>query len=291
MKKFFGTGVALVTPFKSDFSIDFDGLKRLLKHVTEGGAEYLVVLGTTGESATLNGDEKKEVLSFIKQHNYKNLPIVYGLGGNDTRELLKKINEIDWQGVDAVLSVCPYYNKPSQAGIIAHYTQMADACPVPVMLYNIPGRTGVNMTADTTLTLSKHKNIIGIKEASGDLAQCIDIAKYKNDDFLLIGGDDILTVPIISIGGVGAISAISNVFPDITSAMARYALASDFPKANQELHKFCHFNRMFFEEGNPVGVKAMLSIMGICEPYVRLPLSKASDTLTQKLKSAYQQSF
>ncbi|MFN0047496.1 MAG: 4-hydroxy-tetrahydrodipicolinate synthase [Cytophagales bacterium] len=285
--KFHGTGVALVTPFKDDFSIDFASLERLIEHVTKGGVDYLVVLGTTGETSTLSAREKKEVLSFIITHNPKHLPIVYGLGGNNTADLVEKCKEVNFNGVDGILSVSPYYNKPSQEGLFQHYTALADACPVPVIMYNIPGRTGSNMTADTTLRLAHHKNIVGIKEASGDLAQSIDIAKNKPNDFLIIGGDDILTVPMIAIGGVGAISAISNVFPDITSKMANYALASDFPKANAELHKFCHYNKLFFEEGNPVGVKAMLEIMGICSTVVRLPLTKASSGLLEKLSKAY----
>lgn len=285
--KFYGTGVALVTPFNEDLSIDFAAFERLMAHVTSGGVDYLVVLGTTGETSTLSNTEKKQILDFVKKNNPAKLPIVYGLGGNNTTELVEKCKEVDFKGVDAILSVSPYYNKPSQEGIYQHYTKLADACPVPVIMYNIPGRTGSNMLADTTLKLAEHKNIIGTKEASGDLAQSIDIAKNKPKDFLIIGGDDILTVPMISIGGVGAISAISNVFPDITSKMANYALASDFPKANDELHKFCHFNKLFFEEGNPVGVKAMLEIMGICKAHVRLPLSIASAGLIDKLKKAY----
>lgn len=285
--KFYGTGVALVTPFNEDLSIDFAAFERLMAHVTSGGVDYLVVLGTTGETSTLSNTEKKQILDFVKKNNPAKLPIVYGLGGNNTTELVEKCKEVDFKGVDAILSVSPYYNKPSQEGIYQHYTKLADACPVPVIMYNIPGRTGSNMLADTTLKLAEHKNIIGTKEASGDLAQSIDIAKNKPKDFLIIGGDDILTVPMISIGGVGAISAISNVFPDITSKMANYALASDFPKANDELHKFCHFNKLFFEEGNPVGVKAMLEIMGICKAHVRLPLSIASAGLMDKLKRAY----
>lgn len=285
--KFYGTGVALITPFNEDFSIDFISLEKVIQHVTKGGLDYLVVLGTTGETSTLTLNEKKEILEFVKTHNPQKLPIVYGLGGNNTQELVEKCGEIDFNGVDGILSVSPYYNKPSQEGLFRHYSALADACPVPVIMYNIPGRTGSNMAADTTLRLANHKNIIGIKEASGDLAQSIDIAKNKPSGFLIIGGDDILTVPMIAIGGVGAISAISNVFPDITSKMANYALASDFPKANEELHKFCHYNKLFFEEGNPVGVKAMLEIMGLCSSVVRLPLVRASDALIAKLTEAY----
>jgi len=286
--KFYGTGVALITPFHIDLSVDYASLEKVIAHVTNGGADYLVALGTTGETSTLSAGEKKEILAFIKDHNPNSLPIIYGLGGNNTQELIETCKDIDFKGVDGILSVSPYYNKPSQEGLFQHYSLLADACPVPVIMYNIPARTGSNMTAETTLRLANHENIIGIKEASGDLAQSIEIAKNKPENFLIIGGDDILTVPMISIGGVGAISAISNVFPEITSRMANYALASDFPNANLELHKFCHYNKLFFEEGNPVGVKALLHHMGICNSAVRLPLIKASDTLMEKLAKVYE---
>ncbi len=286
MKKYYGTGVALITPFNEDLSIDYSSLEKHLNYVTKGGADYLVVLGTTGESSTISDIEKREILNFIKQNNPKKLPIVLGHGGNNTSKLVDDFKEIDFDGIDAILTVNPYYNKPSQEGLYHHFKAVSDACPVDVILYNIPGRTGVNMTAETTLRLANHSKIVGIKEASGDLSQCIDIVKSMPSDFLLIGGDDILTVPIISVGGVGAISAISNAFPEITSKMTNYALAHDYANANVELHKFCHLNKLFFEEGNPVGVKIMLDILGICKPYVRLPLTKASDTLREKMKKA-----
>lgn len=284
--KFHGTGVALVTPFKSDLSIDYVALERILEHVLKGGVDYLVVLGTTGESATIGKKEKQELVEFVKRNNPGKLPIVLGHGGNDTAKLIEDFKNYDWVGIDGILSVCPYYVKPSQTGLLHHFTALADKSPVPVFLYNIPGRTGVNLNADTTIALSNHPNIVGIKEASADLSQAIDIAKGVNKDFMLIGGDDVLTVPMISVGGVGAISAISNVFPKSTSAMANFALESNFDEANQHLHNFCGMNKLFFEEGNPVGVKAVLSELGLCHSYVRPPLVQASEGLKKKIKEA-----
>nr|WP_316929056.1 4-hydroxy-tetrahydrodipicolinate synthase [Nitritalea halalkaliphila] len=197
-----GTGVALVTPFDTDLRVDYDGLSAVIEHVLAGKADYLVVLGTTGETATLSKQEKKQVLRHAIAVNAGRKPIVYGLGGNYTAALLQEIQETDFTGVDAVLSVSPYYNKPSQAGIIAHYQQLADACPVPIILYNVPGRTMSNMEAATTLTLAQHPNIIGMKEASGNLEQCMRIAADRPKDFLLISGDDMLTLPLRALGGM-----------------------------------------------------------------------------------------
>lgn len=284
MKKYYGTGVALITPFNEDLSIDYASFEKHLDFVTKGGADYLVALGTTGESSTISPAEKAEILNFIKKNNTKKLPIVLGHGGNHTTKLVEEFKEINFDGIDGILTVNPYYNKPSQEGLYQHFKAVCDASPVDVILYNIPGRTGVNMAAETTLRLANHAKVVGIKEASGDLAQCIDIIKSKPANFLLIGGDDILTLPMISVGGVGAISAISNVFPDVTAKMTNFALANDYDNANKELHKFCHLNKLFFEEGNPVGVKIMLDILGICKPYVRLPLVKASDALRERMK-------
>jgi 4-hydroxy-tetrahydrodipicolinate synthase len=286
-KKFYGTGVALITPFKEDLSIDFQSLEKLLKYVSDNGVDYLVMLGTTGESSTLSQSEKVEIIKFIKANNPKKLPLVLGLGGNSTKELLDKLTEFDFNGIDAILSVSPYYNKPTQEGIYQHYTHFAASSPVPVVLYNIPGRTASNITADTTLRLAQNSKIIGIKEASGDFVQCIEIIKNKPADFFLTGGDDILTVPVMAIGGVGSISAISNAFPKVCSDMTNYALANEYGKANVELHKFSALNKLLFEEGNPVGVKTMLEIIGICKPFVRLPLMKGTDELRAKLTAGY----
>jgi 4-hydroxy-tetrahydrodipicolinate synthase len=283
--KFAGTGVALVTPFKENLDIDYASLGRLLKHVSQGGAEYLVVMGTTGEAATLSVEEKKEVLAFVKKNNAARLPVVYGLGGNHTRELLEQIAHTDWEGVEAILSVSPYYNKPSQAGIYEHYKAIADACPVPVILYNVPARTSSNMTAATTLKLARHPNIIGTKEASGDMVQCMEIARNKPADFLLISGDDLLALPMISFGAVGVISVLANAFPGPFTQMIRQALAGNFYEASQNLFGFLRINPLMYEEGNPVGLKQALYYSGLCPNYVRLPLVPASQALSARIQA------
>lgn len=284
MKKFYGTGVALVTPFDTKGNIDFKSLKKLLQH-TSKGVDYYVVMGTTGESVTVSNDEKKKVLEFVKENNSKNLPIVYGIGGNNTQTVLDNIKSANIKGVDAILSVSPYYNKPSQEGIYQHFVAIADASPVPVILYNVPGRTGSNLTADTTLRLAKHKNIIGIKEASGNLEQCMKISKYMPKDFLLISGDDLLTVPLYSIGAKGVISVLANAFPVIFKKMKDFAFAGNFDKASQEQFKILEINGPMYEEGNPVGVKFVLSELGVCSSAVRLPNVVASEGLQKKIRS------
>ncbi|QHT65815.1 4-hydroxy-tetrahydrodipicolinate synthase [Rhodocytophaga rosea] len=284
--KFLGTGVALITPFQANGEIDFGAMRRLLEHVSQGVVDYLVVLGTTGESATLNEAEKKDILAFVKANNPKRLPIMYGLGGNNTREVLEQIHQTDWQGVDAVLSVSPYYNKPSQRGIYEHYVSIADACPVPVVLYNVPGRTQSNVTATTTLKLATHPNIIGIKEASGDLIQCMEIAKNKPSDFLLISGDDLLTLPMVSFGAIGVISVLANAFPAIFTQMVNEALDHQLESASRHLFRFLAINPLMYEEGNPVGLKQVLQQMGICRNEVRLPLAPASEPLIAKITAA-----
>ena len=212
MKELKGTGVALVTPFNDDLSVDFDGLLSLLKHTAQG-VDYYVVQGTTGETATTSVEEKASILKFVREHNPKSLPLVYGIGGNNTQAVIETIKSTDLTGVTALLSVSPYYNKPSQEGIYQHFTMVADASPIPVILYNVPGRTQSNIAASTTLRLAKHENIIGIKEASGDLVQCMAIAKDAPKDFLLISGDDLLTTPMMAVGAVGVISVLANAFP------------------------------------------------------------------------------
>ncbi len=281
---FKGTGVALVTPFKSDLTVDYDGFGKLLHSVAQGGVDYLVVNGTTGESATTNKQEKRELLKYILEHNPNKLPVMYGTGGYDTQDIVEHVQEMDWTGVDALLSVSPYYNRPSQKGIIAHYHAVADACPVPVIMYNVPKRTGSNMTAATTIELSQHENIIGIKEASGDFGQIVDIISNKPDDFLLISGDDMCTVPMISLGGVGVISVLANAFPAEMASMVSAALAGDYPLARTYLAKLSPINPHMYSEASPVGVKEVLRQKGICENYVRLPLVGPSPELTQKIK-------
>ncbi len=286
MKKLYGTGVALVTPFTESLEVDYKALKKLLNH-TSKGADYFVVMGTTGEPATCTEEEKNKILEFIKENNPKKLPIVYGIGGNDTASVIKSIKSTDLRGVDALLSVSPYYNKPSQEGIYQHFKAIAKACPIPVMLYNVPGRTASNMTAETTLRLAAHKNIIGIKEASGNLEQCMKISKFKPDDFLLISGDDMLSVALYALGAEGVISVLANALPVVFKKMKEYSLAHNYVKARQELFKLTEVNGPMYEEGNPVGVKYLLAELGIGNGEVRLPMVKASAQLQSKIKTAH----
>ena len=281
--KFSGTGVALVTPMREDGSIDYEGLKNLLSYTSEF-VNYIVVNGTTAESATTSQQEKEEILAFVIKENTKKLPVIYGLGGNNTAELIQKLKTMDLKGVDALLSVSPYYNKPSQEGIFQHYKALAAASPIPVILYNVPGRTGSNVSAQTTIRLSAEKNIIGIKEASGDLIQALHILKYAGKDFLVISGDDLLTVPLISIGAKGVISVIANAYPQKFSGMVSEALSGDFVKAAESLKSFSDINPLLYEEGNPVGIKEALEIRKICKNNVRLPLIKASEGLKQRIE-------
>jgi 4-hydroxy-tetrahydrodipicolinate synthase len=284
MKKFYGTGVALVTPFDSTGAIDYKSLKKLLNH-TGKGVDYYVVMGTTGESATVTSEEKKKVLEFVKANNPKKLPVVFGIGGNNTQSVLDTIKSTNFKGIDAILSVSPYYNKPSQEGIYQHFVAVADASPVPVILYNVPGRTASNLTADTTLRLAAHKNIIGVKEASGNLEQCMKIVKYMPKDFLLISGDDMLTVPLYAIGGKGVISVLANPYPVIFKKMKEFSFAGNYAKASQEQFKILEINGPMYEEGNPVGVKFVLSELGVCSSEVRLPNVQPSEGLQRKIKS------
>ncbi len=283
MKKLEGTGVALVTPFTRNHAIDYPALKRLLNH-TATGVDYYVVMGTTGESVTITADEKKKVLQFIKQNNTAKLPIVYGIGGNDTQAVLDTIRNTDLKGVDAILSVSPYYNKPSQEGIYQHFKAIADASPLPIILYNVPGRTSSNLTAETTLRLATHKNIIGIKEASGNLEQCMRIAKSKPKDFLLISGDDLLTVPIYAIGGKGVISVLANALPVVFKKMKESSFAGNYEQACLHQFSLLEINGPMYEESNPVGIKQVLHEFGVCENHVRLPLVSASEALQKKIR-------
>ena len=281
---FKGTGVALVTPFNSELKIDYNSFEKLLEFNSNGGVDYYVVNGTTGESATTSSKEKRDLLNFIQINNPEKLPIVYGTGGYDTLDIVNHVKEMDWTGVDALLSVSPYYNRPSQKGIIAHYEAVADACEVPVIMYNVPKRTGSNMEASTTIELAKHDNIIGVKEASGDFGQIIDIVANKPDDYMLISGDDMCTVPMISIGAVGVISVLANGYPIEMSGMARAALEGDYAKAQSYLFKLSHINPHMYSEASPVGIKEVLRQKGICDNHVRLPLVPPSSTLTETIK-------
>jgi 4-hydroxy-tetrahydrodipicolinate synthase len=279
LPKFHGVAPALVTPMFQDRSIDWKALGALINHVSQGGVDYLVVQGTTGESATTTSDEKKKIIETIKESNAYQLPIVYGIGGNDTETLLTQIKNTSFDGIDAILSVAPYYNKPSSRGVKEHFNAIADACPVPVILYNIPGRTGINLSPETVLALAEHTNIIGIKEASCIIEQCIEIAFHKPNDFLLISGDDVQAVPIISIGGVGVMSVIANALPYKFSEMIHDALNGDFVSAQKILGHFLAIDSYLYEEGNPVGVKLILEHLGLMESQVRRPLASGSNEL------------
>ena len=282
-KKFTGVGPALITPFKEDLTVDREALEKVLIHTAQW-VDYFVVQGTTGESATTTLKEKQEILALVKTHNPKNLPIVLGVGGNNTQAVLELMSQLDLSGVDAILSASPHYNKPSQEGIYQHFVKIADASPVPVILYNVPGRTASNLTAKTTLRLAQHQNIIGIKEASGDLVQCMEIMAIKPKEFLLISGDDLLTNSMISLGAVGVISVMANPFPKVFTEMVRHALKGDFAKSNQSLFKLLAINSLMYEESNPVGAKEAMRQQGICENYVRMPLLPASLNLSERIK-------
>lgn len=286
MKKFQGTGVAIVTPFLSNTQVDYAALENLINYLIYGGVEYLVVQGTTGESVTLNKKEKAEVLEFVKEKVNKRVPIVLGHGGNDTQALVDGFANYNFTGVDAILSVSPYYSKPIQEGVYRHYMMVADASPVPVILYNVPGRTGSNMLPDTTLKLAhNHSNIIGIKEAAGSLDQVSKLLLGRPEGFLVISGDDTLALPHVAIGGDGVISVIANAYPKQFSEMIRLGLAGDL-KAAAPMHlNLFNFTELLFAEGNPGGIKAALKLMNICGDAVRMPLWNVSDGLVAKLKA------
>ena len=266
-------GVALITPFKSDESIDFDALARIVELQIKSGTDYLVVCGTTAETPTLTEQEKEEITAFVLECNKGKLPVVLGVGGNNTKAVVEKLQNSDFTGIDAILSVTPYYNKPSQEGLYQHFAAIAKASPLPIILYNVPGRTGVNMTAETTLRLAKEfGNICAVKEASGNFTQIDDIIKNKPKDFMVISGDDGITFPLITLGAVGVISVIGNAFPKEFSRMVRLALEGDYASSRQIHHRFTELIELLFVEGNPAGVKSMLAVMGFIENKLRLPL-------------------
>ncbi len=280
-----GMGVALITPFRQDKTIDYDALARLLEYQIKNGVDYMVVLGTTAETATLDTDERKAVRDFIVERVAGRVPLVIGIGGNNTMAIVNELKTTDFSPYSAILSVVPYYNKPSQEGIYQHYKAIATAAPIPVILYNVPGRTGVNMSAETTLRLAKEfDNIIGIKEASGNISQMDDVIKNKRDDFMVISGDDGITFPLITLGAVGVISVIGNAFPREFSRMVRLALNGDFEKALQIHHRFTELFSLLFVDGNPAGVKCLLNAMGFIENELRLPLVPTRITTYEKIR-------
>lgn len=283
--KFRGTGVAIITPFKNDGSVDYKQLEKVVQHIIKGKCEYIVVLGTTGESVTLSKDEKKAVVKCVVKSVNKKVPVVLGHGGNNTQELLEGLDTLDFTGIDALLSVSPYYNKPTQEGIYQHYAAIAKKSPLPIILYNVPGRTSSNITAETTLRLARDfKNIIAVKEASGNIEQMMKIINGKPKDFLVISGDDALTLPLSACGGDGVISVVANAFPKDYSEMTRLSLKGDFVKAQKLHYKLLDIIGLLFVDGNPAGVKYAMNQLGICNDKVRLPLVAVTKPTAEKLK-------
>lgn len=284
--KFKGTGVAIVTPFNKDHTVDYKSLNKLVDFIIKGGVEYIVVLGTTGESVTLSKEEKQSVVTHVIENVNKRVPIVLGLGGNNTQEILSAFKKTsDFNHIDAILSVSPYYNKPNQRGIYQHYKAIAEASPLPIILYNVPGRTSSNVTADTTIKLATDfKNIIAVKEASGNLEQCMKIIKHRPKDFLVISGDDMLTLPMIAAGADGVISVVANAFPKDFSEMTRQILAGNVKEAQKLHYKLTDIIEQLFADGNPAGIKAVLEMMKISPAHVRLPLVNVNKATHNALK-------
>ena len=282
--KFRGLGIALITPFQADGSIDFDALDRLVEYQIKGGADFLCIMGTTAETPTLSREEKRLLKERLVGRVAGRVPLLMGCGGNNTAAILDELQNEDWKGIDGVLSVCPYYNKPSQEGLYQHFAAIAKASPVPVVLYNVPGRTGVNMKAETTLRLAREfENIVAIKEASGNITQMDDIIKDKPQHFDVISGDDGITFPLITLGAVGVISVIGNALPSEFSRMVRLALRGEYSTSLTIHHKFTELFKLLFVDGNPAGVKAMLSEMGMIQNVLRLPLVPTRLTTMEKI--------
>ncbi len=279
-------GVAFITPFKEDESVDYEAIIRLVDYQLQNGTDFLVILATTAETPTLSSEEKIKIQKLIVERVNGQIPIVLGCGGNNTRAVIETLKNDDFTGIDAILSVVPYYNKPSQEGIYQHYKAIANSTDLPIILYNVPGRTGVNMTAETTLRLARDfKNIVGVKEASGNITQMDDIIKNKPVDFNVLSGDDGITFPLITLGAVGVISVIGNAFPREFSRMTRLALAGDYANALSIHHKFTELFDLLFVDGNPAGVKSMLNAMGMIENKLRLPLVPTRITTFEKIRA------
>jgi 4-hydroxy-tetrahydrodipicolinate synthase len=282
--KFRGLGVALITPFQADGSIDFDALDRLVEYQIKGRVDFLCIMGTTAETPCLTPEEKLWLRQTLVQRVAGRVPLLMGCGGNNTAAVVRELQETDWTGIDGVLSVCPMYNKPSQEGLYQHFSAIAKASPVPVVLYNVPGRTGVNMTAETTLRLARDfENIVAIKEASGNITQMDDIIKNKPEGFDVISGDDGITFPLITLGAVGVISVIGNALPKEFSRMIRYEFRGEYEPARRIHHKFTELYQLLFVDGNPAGVKALLHEMGMIENELRLPLVPTRIATMQKM--------
>lgn len=283
MNMFKGSGVALVTPFNEDYSIDYNALRGLVQYQIDNGTDFLVVQGTTGESPTLTMKEKLEVLDVVQEVNNGKLPIVFGVGGNDTVSVCQTLRSVP-SGVDGILSVSPYYNKPTQKGIVEHYKELAETTDLPIILYNVPGRTGSNMTAETTLELASIKNIVAVKEASGDFGQIMEIIQNKPEGFDVISGDDAITMPMINVGAAGVISVVANAFPKRFSQMVHASLDNNVTTAREAHYDLLHVTNLFFREGNPGGVKVSLAHQGIMNATMRKPLYPVSDALKSQIE-------
>ncbi len=285
MTTFKGLGVAMVTPFRKDLEVDVTALKKLTNHIVTGGADYLVVMGTTAETPALDKEDKKLVLDTILETNAGRKPIVLGIGGNNTREVSAQLNRIDSQGISAILSVTPYYNKPSQNGLFEHYQALSESSNLPIILYNVPGRTGCNLLPDTILRIAFDcRNVIGIKEASGNMEQIMTLIRDKPKNFQVISGDDAITLPLIAAGANGVISVVGNALPNEFSTMVNHALAGEFEQARSIHYRMLEFTQLLFREGNPSGVKEALAHLDICEHYLRLPLTPVSSETSDRLR-------
>jgi 4-hydroxy-tetrahydrodipicolinate synthase len=285
MNKFHGTGVAMVTPFQADGQVDYDALKKLIDHLIDGGVEYLVSLGTTGESATLSKEEKKQVFAFTAKTVNKRVLLVAGIAGNNTLETVAEIKAFDTTGYDAILSASPHYNKPTQEGIYQHYKAIAEAASLPIILYNVPSRTGTSVAAETTVRLATDfKNIIGIKEASGNFDLLNQLMRDKPEEFLVISGDDPISLPMIAMGAVSVISVVGNALPRQFSDMIKKCLAGDYKGAQPAHYSMIEFTRLMFAEGSPAGVKSALKHLGVCGDTLRLPLVPVSESAAEDIK-------
>ncbi len=279
-----GLGVAIVTPFLNDKQIDFDGLGRLIEYLITNGVDYIVSLGTTGETPVISDKERYAILDYTKEKVAERIPIVAGFGGNDTAHVIQALQDYNMDGIAAILSVAPYYNKPNQEGLYQHYAAISKSCPVPIILYNVPSRTGCNIAAETTLRLANDfENIIAIKEASGDMSQFMSILKDCPDDFLFISGDDNLAYSMINLGGHGVISVLGNAYPAEMSELIHLSLDGKFEEARQMHFRLLNMMRLIFKDGNPAGIKAILKLLGICEDAVRLPLAKVNEEVFDEI--------
>ncbi len=288
MKNIFkGTGIALITPFNDDKSVDFVALERIVNHVISGGADFLVALGTTSEAPTLTAEEKKQVVNAILKANAKRLPVLLGMGGNNTQNVIDQIKAQDFTGIDGILSVVPYYNKPNQRGMKAHFEAIADASPVPVILYNVPGRVGVNLQASTSVELAQHPNIVAVKEASGNLQQIMEILRDKPADFDVLSGDDGITQPLMALGAQGVISVAANAYTKPFAKMMNAMKEGQTEVALKLHYSMLRMNQLIFADGNPAGIKCLMSLMGLCKNVLRLPLVPASEKVQQDIENEY----